>query len=710
MSSDSPFSVNSSVSAAAAAAACSSHRHRSHRGNANSKRKPVQSNNTTVFVQHKHPRFDHDTIITDFLDEIEQRNLKKRQEEVSAAQEEVSAAPAAETSQNLAWLDAGAGSDADTEYEQHPASVSSSTSSAYSASAAAASSSSSSSSAAPAPAPGPSADAALRPLRRLSPFNDCLITAIEKKLITVDGNNILEKVIATVACPCEDCFETDIHVRISHVLLGHHDDQPQPIETQAHFEYAASAAAAATSSEPASSSADVMPGAQLQLLDTLAHYRSLLGADALLRCPSCWTRLQVDGLCTNQPAAYEPSVGNLEAECRTSHHCDICHWCVDIKSDDDVFHLFHCDKCGTHLHDGPRVDEKFQGRSCPLFAIIKIFSKENDETKAKNKKQPQTDSKDTQSGPRARGQFPMKRKSNKPKRIPKHRTPEAIIARLTADGSIEEKDIVGDCVISGISKGYIKLDGTNPLDTIVASFPCDECATNNDVTVRQLIKQPDFCGDYTDPEGGAYQCINEYCGNVQFVTGVCKRPPWRAGRPSNIQLDNGKFHHHCAECHDCVFSRRSAHCPHCSNHFTVWQDIGGECLCEGFDRENFRPCSEACDYKEIVDSESDELICRPRDLLAQRLLRDEVPQAIKRYVFGGGFTAEGIRRHRQTSHWQTGAGFSDGIGMMLDVIVGLGHCARHVHHLDEFLLRAEAEQLDFETLDSRASAGRTPMW
>eukprot|EP00484_Ammonia_sp_Unknown_P027375 CAMPEP_0197029236 /NCGR_PEP_ID=MMETSP1384-20130603/8739_1 /TAXON_ID=29189 /ORGANISM="Ammonia sp." /LENGTH=290 /DNA_ID=CAMNT_0042458367 /DNA_START=30 /DNA_END=899 /DNA_ORIENTATION=- len=131
---------------------------------------------------------------------------------------------------------------------------------------------------------------------------------------------------------------------------------------------------------------------------------------------------------------------------------------------------------------------------------------------------------------------------------------------------VEKPESVSDCLKKGIQRGHYTIcESEGGLDQVIHRGTCICCSRKYNVSIRDVLYQSDYGGDYEDGgEGGAIQC-EDCCG--LYVTRLCE------GRP---QFDSGKFHNHCTECPgfgQCIGDYREAHCGRCGKHY--FQGLSG---------------------------------------------------------------------------------------------------------------------------------------
>jgi hypothetical protein len=137
-------------------------------------------------------------------------------------------------------------------------------------------------------------------------------------------------------------------------------------------------------------------------------------------------------------------------------------------------------------------------------------------------------------------------------------TPQGVDKRLTAVGIKPEK--VSKCLKKGIQLGYVSWAGDDPLSNVVCTEKCEHCNEVVSATVRDVLYQSDYGGDYEDgSDNASFQCPK--CEAKHYVTSICR------GKP---EFDSGKFHNHCTQCKGfgtCIGDYREAHCDRCGKHY-----------------------------------------------------------------------------------------------------------------------------------------------
>lgn len=136
------------------------------------------------------------------------------------------------------------------------------------------------------------------------------------------------------------------------------------------------------------------------------------------------------------------------------------------------------------------------------------------------------------------------------------------------------KDPVNYCLLVGIKKGFISMEGDTPLENPVCTSECIECGEKFEIKIKDCVEQTCYPGtDYEDgAESATFQCPK--CEARQYVTGLCQ------GKPS---YDSGKFHNHCTECKGggkCIGDYREQHCNNCGKHYFAGNS-GFPCDCKG---------------------------------------------------------------------------------------------------------------------------------
>eukprot|EP01083_Nonionella_stella_P026503 72993_1 len=143
---------------------------------------------------------------------------------------------------------------------------------------------------------------------------------------------------------------------------------------------------------------------------------------------------------------------------------------------------------------------------------------------------------------------------------------EKEVHKRLSELGVKNPENVSDCLKRSIQAGFVWLDdrndGVSPLDRILTTVTCIwNCSEKIDVTVRDVLHQPNYGGDYEDgSEGASVQCEGEECGGI-YITGMCV---------GDFDGNDGKSHNHCTECPGfgtCIGDYREAHCEKCGNHY-----------------------------------------------------------------------------------------------------------------------------------------------
>ena len=128
---------------------------------------------------------------------------------------------------------------------------------------------------------------------------------------------------------------------------------------------------------------------------------------------------------------------------------------------------------------------------------------------------------------------------------------------------------VSHCLKKGIAQGFIQIDETKGLQSVIMTRNCDCCKQASTVTIEDALCQPDSHGgdDEDVLEFGAHRCKNEQCGRDQwFVTEMCS---------GYVHAEGSRDHRHCRQCPDmgkCIGYFRFVHCQKCAKHHD-WGEI-----------------------------------------------------------------------------------------------------------------------------------------
>ena len=109
--------------------------------------------------------------------------------------------------------------------------------------------------------------------------------------------------------------------------------------------------------------------------------------------------------------------------------------------------------------------------------------------------------------------------------------------------SIPDANDASRCLLAGISRGYVKIDETLGLDTILTKGTCVLCDGEISCTIRDALLQPDWGMIDSDDNfaDAACKCKNKGCGDFgHYVTGMCEN--------RTRVLESGLYHSHCDEC------------------------------------------------------------------------------------------------------------------------------------------------------------------
>jgi hypothetical protein len=117
------------------------------------------------------------------------------------------------------------------------------------------------------------------------------------------------------------------------------------------------------------------------------------------------------------------------------------------------------------------------------------------------------------------------------------------------------KELISNCLIVGIKRGFVSLEGENPLKNVVFSGECYYCGQKLTALVKDCAEQADEGWE----DGGVLDCTK--CQHSNYVTRICT---------GNMKFECGKYHHHCRFCPNnggCIGDNRVIHCMECGNHF-----------------------------------------------------------------------------------------------------------------------------------------------
>lgn len=128
---------------------------------------------------------------------------------------------------------------------------------------------------------------------------------------------------------------------------------------------------------------------------------------------------------------------------------------------------------------------------------------------------------------------------------------------------VERAPTVSWCTKQALVEGYFTVKGG--LDGMIYDFDCPTCHARGEVTLRDLLFQPDLgLQENASAFRGAFQC--QHCHHPSFVTGMCVAQP---------RLVESQEHSHCRLCYEygvCLPDRSWVHCKLCSNHFEGHDD------------------------------------------------------------------------------------------------------------------------------------------
>ncbi|XP_033104236.1 uncharacterized protein LOC117106857 [Anneissia japonica] len=136
---------------------------------------------------------------------------------------------------------------------------------------------------------------------------------------------------------------------------------------------------------------------------------------------------------------------------------------------------------------------------------------------------------------------------------------------------------VSRCLRAGIHMGYIDISGDDPLNNVVISDACYLCDYELDVTIRDLLYQPDYAGHDYESGGmrATVKCPNKECElKGVYVSGICC---------DSMYIDSGKGHNHCSICPGfgkCMGDYREEHCRSCGDHYDSCRGLF-RCHCKG---------------------------------------------------------------------------------------------------------------------------------
>jgi hypothetical protein len=135
---------------------------------------------------------------------------------------------------------------------------------------------------------------------------------------------------------------------------------------------------------------------------------------------------------------------------------------------------------------------------------------------------------------------------------------DTVVKRLIELGIPDNHNM---CLVVGIRRGFVSLEGDDPLSNVVCTSSCCVCGERFPITINDCVTQTCYPGtDYEDgAESATFACPK--CEERQYVTGLCQ------GHPS---YDSGKGHNHCTKCPSggqCIGDYRNSHCERCGKHY-----------------------------------------------------------------------------------------------------------------------------------------------